>query len=111
MWPEQHFSTVPHYRYNRSGFETLPGTTDFLSTPIHTRLRPTQPPVKWVLGILPRVRLPTPSSTKVKNKYSYISTPPPHSAPGWHVMERHINKISKEIYQLDANNFTMILFS
>jgi len=60
MWPEQHFGIVPHYRYDRLGFETLQGTTDILSTSIHTRLRPAQPPVQQVLGILPRVRPPTP---------------------------------------------------
>jgi len=61
MWPEEHFSIAPHYRYDRLGFETLQGTKDFLSTPIHTRPRPTQPPVQRVLGILPRVRPPTPN--------------------------------------------------
>jgi len=46
MWPEQHFGIVPHYRYDRLGFETLQGTTDILSTPIHTRPRPARPPVQ-----------------------------------------------------------------
>jgi hypothetical protein len=47
-------------------------------------VRPTQPPIQWVLGTLvPRVKQPgheddhsSSSSAKVKNMWSYISTPP-----------------------------------
>jgi hypothetical protein len=72
LWPGQ------------SGFNSQQDLGSFLfATPSRPALGLTQPPIQWVLGVLsPGVKQPghkddcsPPSSTKVKNMWSYTSTP------------------------------------
>jgi hypothetical protein len=71
------------------GFDLQQGLGIFLFTTVsRTALRPTQPPIQWVLGDLSlgAERLgfeadhSPPSSAKAKNAQSYISTP---NMPSW----------------------------
>jgi hypothetical protein len=67
------------------GFNSRRGRGIFLfTTASRTDLRPTQPPIQWVSGVLSLgVKRPgreaehsLPSSAEVKNAWSYTSTPP-----------------------------------
>jgi hypothetical protein len=67
------------------GFDSWQGLGIFLfTTASRMVLRPTQPPIQWVLGALSLgVKRPgreadhlPPSSAEVKNAWSYTSTPP-----------------------------------
>jgi hypothetical protein len=71
-------------RAGQSGFDSWQGLGIFLFTTMSiSALGPTQSPIQWVLGALSlRVRQPgheadhsPPSSAKVKNVWSYTSTP------------------------------------
>ena len=70
--------TATRYELNGPGIESRWGR-DF-QHPSRPALGPTQPPVRWVTGHS-RGKAdgawssPTPSSAKVKEKYSYTSTP------------------------------------
>jgi hypothetical protein len=68
----------------RLGFDSRRGLGIFLfATASRTALGPTQPPIRWVLGILsPGIKRPgreadhlSPTSAEVKNTWSYTSTP------------------------------------
>jgi hypothetical protein len=67
------------------GFDSRRGLETFLFTTVsRTALGPTQPPIQWVPGAISlEVKRPgreadrsPPSSAKVKNAWSYTSTPP-----------------------------------
>jgi hypothetical protein len=80
------------YGLGDRGFETRQGLGIFLFTTVsRTALGPTQPPIQWIPGTLSlgvkrpgREVVNSPSSNaKVKNAWSYTSTPP--STPSWRV--------------------------
>jgi hypothetical protein len=64
----------------------------------------TQPPIKWVPGaLLPRVKWAgreadhsSPSSTEVKNAWSYISTPP-HAFMAWCLVKHGVKGKGKVV--------------
>jgi hypothetical protein len=73
------------YGLDDRGFESRQGLRIFLFTAVsRPALGPTQPPIQWVSRALSKgVKRPVheadhspPSSAKVKNAWSYISTPP-----------------------------------
>ena len=87
-----------------------------LSQNVHTGYWPTQPPFSACWECLLKEKSdqsgqdvnfynPTPSSAKVKNEWSYTSSPPPH-VPSWYVQRQHCYFLSSDpLYQWHNQQF------